>query len=179
MNPNFRLKYTDKLQSNSYIHPNGECRIWNGSLLGPLNKYGRIKCTISKGVYQNVLVHRLYYMIFNDITENELLQASSDYHISHLCHNTKCINPSHLSKETQAINNSRMSCICEGECLSHNPFPDCKLHLRQNLNPWYVNFCIVLVKILPAVAYFIENKTSKSIYACAISYTINEYKIFT
>lgn len=143
MDPVFRLKYAEKLQLNSYIHQNGECRIWKGSMLGPLNKYGRIKCTIMKGVYKNFLVHRLSYMMHNNI---ELSEASSEYHISHLCHNSKCINAHHLSYETQAVNNSRMSCISEGECISHHPFLDCKLHLKQNLNLWYVSFYLQLVK---------------------------------
>ena len=73
-------------------------------------------------------VHRLSYIIrHREQYPDGILPSVDDegrkLNVSHLCHNSLCVNPDHLTMETQAINNDRKSCKCSGRCLrTHNPF---------------------------------------------------------
>jgi hypothetical protein len=50
--------------------------------------------------------------------------------ISHLCHNSLCVNPAHLCLEPHHVNQHRSTCVGRGHCYSHPGFPDCLLHLK-------------------------------------------------
>ena len=55
MNQTFREKYNLKLLSSSSLHSNGQCKIWHGTLCSPSNLYGRVNCTVSKGIYRKYM----------------------------------------------------------------------------------------------------------------------------
>ena len=52
------------------------------------------------------------------------------FHVSHLCHNKKCIKIQHLSLEPAGINLSRKACVSGGRCLGHGDYPLCLLNYR-------------------------------------------------
>jgi hypothetical protein len=68
--------------------------------------------------------HRFSYMIFNRVFD-----LSKDIHVSHICHQRRCINPAHLSYEPNHVNQDRQVCrgIVPAQCEAHQPFPDCLL----------------------------------------------------
>lgn len=62
--------------------------------------------------------------------ENEVIDTKL-YDVSHLCHNSLCINEEHLSVEPHFVNNNRRACTEKNKCISHDPYPQCKLDLKQ------------------------------------------------
>lgn len=128
MNQQFKIKYSNILATKSYKI--NQCAIWTGPLLKPRNKYGRINCCIAKNNYKQVLIHKLAKAIALNVPEDEISTFTGNNHISHLCHNCLCVNPSHLSVEPQLVNNSRMSCRTMGFCLGHDQYDQCKLELH-------------------------------------------------
>ena len=87
---------------------------------GPV--YGRVKVTLPDGSKKVLLAHRLMYMLHTNT-----LHIPHDIHISHICHNSLCINPLHLSAEPPDVNNNRQLCknMVPKVCLKHPGFPDC------------------------------------------------------
>ncbi len=59
-------------------------------------------------------------------------------HISHLCHNTLCVNMQYLSAEPQCVNNTKQRCSCDGVCSKHFLgdviYPDCMFKLKVCLS---------------------------------------------
>lgn len=95
----------------------GECRIWTG----PCDVYGYgIYRTTVDGKRLKLLVHRLMYFAHNSPVE-----LDRKMHVSHVCHNKKCINPDHLAYESAAENNSRKICQGNGECTGHRGSKRC------------------------------------------------------
>lgn len=122
----FFQKYHQKLEEKCALGLNGECFIWTGSCT-PNGKYGVINCRFPGAIGWKLLyVHRLAYMIQHRAAQ----LAAVD--VSHLCHNTKCINVAHLVLEPHGFNNSRQTCVSKGECIGHiAPFPPCLVHLKM------------------------------------------------
>lgn len=127
MDDAFRAKYSQILEKHADISENGECRLWN---LKPKDgRYGWMSYKVGGGggsrrySWKQTYAHRLAYMIkYPDvILENQ---------VSHLCHNTLCVNDEHLSHEPAAVNNNRQSCVNVGICNGHQSYSDCKLHLK-------------------------------------------------
>lgn len=67
-------------------------------------------------------VHRLAYML--KIGRYQLPRA---HDVSHLCHNSLCVNSAHLVLEPHDINNTRIHCVKTGECHGHQQYKDCLL----------------------------------------------------
>ena len=123
----FFEKYLAKLQEKSTLGLNEECQIWTGGTNG---KYGIMYCQYPwDKKWDRLYVHRLSFMIAHgtlDLGEDD---------VSHLCHNTLCINPEHLVQESHGWNNSRMTCVSVGKCLGHpEPIKPCKVHLKMQNN---------------------------------------------
>lgn len=106
------------------------CKLWStefsvnqrerGYTRGP--KYGRLKVKWPDGRKKIHLAHRFMYML-----EHDLLEIPPHLHVSHLCHNSLCINTEHLSLELPEINNSRQICknLHPPACQHHGTYPDC------------------------------------------------------
>ena len=86
------------------------------------NIYGRVKITYPDGTRKVLLAHRLMYMLHTNT-----LHIPPSKHVSHICHNSLCINPLHLSLEAAHINNERQTCthMIPKVCLKHPGHPDC------------------------------------------------------
>ena len=125
----FYQKYRTKLQDKSALGENRECIIWTGTST-PNGKYGIINCRFPGAIgWKSVYVHRLAYMIEH---QSAYLPAVD---VSHLCHNTSCINVTHLVLEPHGFNNSRQTCVSKGECVGHiAPLPPCLVALRMTDN---------------------------------------------
>ena len=125
----FFEKYLAKLNENTVLGQNGVCKIWTGTSTSN-GKYGVINCKFpgARG-WQKIHIHRLAYMI---AVQNFNLEG---FDVSHLCHNTKCVNIGHLSLEPHGFNNARMTCVSTGKCLGHpDPLPPCKVELKMANN---------------------------------------------
>lgn len=106
------------------------CHFWNtafavnqrerGFNRGP--KYGRLKVTWPNGRKKNYLAHRFMHMLSNDKES-----IPEGLHVSHLCHESLCINPAHLSLEPAHINNERQICknLIPEHCQKHGMYPEC------------------------------------------------------
>ena len=101
-----------------------KCQIWKRGGVGkPGHKYGTVRVKFPwRNQSQNVYVHRLSYMCYR-----KSFNLPKALHVSHLCHNTLCINPEHLSLEPQHINNARKNCTgrVPPECCGHGIYPKC------------------------------------------------------
>ena len=127
----WKRKMKEKLEKKSEtVHG---CRVWkgasedrsrskDGSLL-----YGMIRAKLpypyDSTTSQKHRVHRIAFSINN----SDFYDPTDSDPISHLCHNSLCINPKHLSKEPQLINNHRIKCVQQGACDGHEPHPECIL----------------------------------------------------
>ena len=117
--------YIDRIKEKSTIGKNGVCVIWmwgSKRVIGSM-KYGEMKAKIPGEVSKKYSVHRLQYILHNLDT----LHPKGD--ISHLCHNSLCINMDHLSLEPREINNNRQGCLSRGSCKMHEGYRDCMVHL--------------------------------------------------
>ena len=125
MDPDILSKYLEKLEEKSVTAENGECVLWCGSVKA--GGYGVINVKLSKtSPWRSIVVHRVSFMMHNNTPH---LDKHGD--VSHLCHNSLCINPKHLSLEPHHINNNRQFCKMKGHCLGHHSYPLCRLDLVQ------------------------------------------------
>lgn len=67
--------------------------------------------------------HRLAYML-----KYRNYDLPRHFDVSHLCHNSLCINKDHLTLEPHNINNNRIHCANENQCFGHQPYKDCLLN---------------------------------------------------
>ena len=104
----FFEKYKTKLLDKSHLSPNGQCLLWSGTT--KKSGYGVInfKCPLS-GKWKSMNVHRFTFMIFSATLDIGTMD------ISHLCHNTLCIQSCHLSMEPHTVNCDRVRCVI-GAC---------------------------------------------------------------
>ena len=71
-------------------------------------------------------VHQMAYIAAHSQTNYGMNDVSFD--ISHLCHNSLCVEVAHLSREPRSINNHRKICKEEGRCYGgHGDYPSCIL----------------------------------------------------
>lgn len=107
-----------KILNKCEIKQNG-CTVWLG---GPHNKarypYGSMTVTLpGENKSKQIRVHRLMYMV-----HHQQVNLPSSLHVSHLCHNHRCVTPCHLVLEAQEINAERNTCKNNNVCLgTHTP----------------------------------------------------------
>ena len=118
-------KQKQRLSQNCIIQGQFDC--WLCSLRGKDRQYSTLTVrfpweTCKKTLYS----HMFSYMIFN---RSRVFDLSKDIHVSHICHQRRCINPAHLSYEPNHVNQDRQVCrsIVPAQCKAHQPFPDCLL----------------------------------------------------
>lgn len=99
------------------FHELNGCHIWYGAT--DSDGYAVIRPTF-RLKRQIFTVHRLIYYL-----ENDCHFYNRSYHVSHLCHNKKCINIQHLSLEPGEINVRRNSCRQSKTCCGHDGFKNC------------------------------------------------------
>jgi hypothetical protein len=120
-----------RLMDTYVIHDNGQCWMWTAACSGV---YGVMKVKWPGCTAKRQYAHRISFVLNN---LNEFPTYNPEHHISHLCHNTKCINPEHLSHEDPTINRRRENCVETGVCSeNHNykgkTFRKCILGLYIN-----------------------------------------------
>lgn len=125
-------KYQEKLDFKQILAPNGHCRLWTGtSKMCSGTKYGVINVKVGDGRWRQLFVHRLAFQFFKGWALEDMdLGAGEGTVVSHLCHNSLCVNPDHLAWESQATNTSRNACVINRQCSQHGGQPDCLLHLK-------------------------------------------------
>ena len=110
----------EKLAMKSEICGPKGCVEWRGGRSGP---YGVMKLKFFRFPTSKVMrVHRVQYMI-----TSKNFDLNPQMHVSHLCHNSLCINENHLSYETREINMQREQCkhFIPKHCIGHPGQPDC------------------------------------------------------
>ena len=97
------------------------CVLWKGATYDGL--YGKMRNPLSKLPNQPsyMRTHRLVYLLNNIHQYNNLFLPKTDefgcnLDVSHVCHNTLCINIAHLALESHHINCSRKHCVDIGRC---------------------------------------------------------------
>lgn len=113
-----------KIRENCLVTETG-CQVWqkasSGKGAGP--KYGMSKVKFPWGMRAKAIrVHRLMYML-----ANSNFDLTSQLDVSHLCHNSLCVNEDHLSLEPHTVNNSRRHCLSTvpRTCVGHNQYEKC------------------------------------------------------
>ena len=109
-----KLLYRDIFQENpmKYIQSTN-CIIFDGKCLKSDNNggfYGRITRTYN-GKKHDLFTHQVVWM-----ASQEPPAIFCPAHVSHLCHNSLCLNSEHLVCEPQAVNNQRIKCHNDGYC---------------------------------------------------------------
>ena len=104
-----RTYYLQKIEDSS--NPQGACRVWNRGGEGG-GSYPRMRITIPGRGSHQYRIHQLVYALNN----NKKLDTPY-FEISHLCHNTQCVNLEHLSYEPHVTNMQRVNCVSTGHCL--------------------------------------------------------------
>lgn len=105
-----------------YNANNRQCSIWTGAKTSD-GRYGRLVVTFPDHSRKDMRVTRLLYMM-----KHETLQIPTHdienrrLEMSHLCHESLCINTDHLILESHTINMEREHCANQGFCAkSHHP----------------------------------------------------------
>ena len=88
--------------------------------------YGWVSYKCGKKRYQEY-AHRLAFM-----KKKNLQQLGKNGEVSHLCHNSLCVQESHLVFEPKTVNNNRQRCVKQGKCTGHGKGRRrCMLKLRS------------------------------------------------
>ena len=107
-----------------------DCLIWTGSIktVKGKYKYGRVKNPFqSITAAQSMGLHKAVYYLNANQNPDELATedpTGSQYEISHLCHNSLCVNVKHLVRETHCVNQERIHCKKQGFCTKGH-VPNC------------------------------------------------------
>lgn len=96
----------------------GGCHLWNGATSDRSERYGKVMLC-EGGVRFSIGVHVLCFFLATSIA------PSKGDDVSHLCHNTLCVNPAHLTLEPHKMNMERRRCKREQVCCGHEPRPSC------------------------------------------------------
>lgn len=94
------------------------CHEWMGTLKYK-SRYGVIKIHPPGKRIMLKSVHRVKYMC-----SVRNLDIPSEFDVSHLCHNPKCLNISHLTLERHEVNMQRIECQNARNCMG-NHYPLC------------------------------------------------------
>ena len=116
-------KQKTRLFENSEAHGSHGCLLCK--LGGGKFRYSTVTVTFPWNKQKKtVSSHRFSYML-----HIKKFDISSDMHVSHRCHNMRCVNPEHLSFEPNIVNQDRQTCrdLYPVRCKTHHPFKDCLL----------------------------------------------------
>ena len=101
-----------------------ECWIYNGPVKTKARnglQYGTVTKTIRRGDEVKKFNHFYAHRAVKLYAEH---QVSNPRSVSHLCHQTLCVNPEHLEFESTGINNNRKPCNRTGWCNQHTDSDD-------------------------------------------------------
>ena len=116
------------LQKCQYLQNTHGCIIWTGATSNA-GRYGRMRNPFKNLINQpsTMSVHRLVYLLhnINIFSDKKIPNFGVDgevLHVSHICHNSLCVNIDHLILEPQKTNNEREACNAQKHCLgTHLP----------------------------------------------------------
>lgn len=118
--------FSTKLNNNSVASDNGECKLWVGPITTD-GKYGLVSFRDPhSGKWIKRKAHRFCLMVFL-----KDFNLPTELDCSHVCHNSKCVNPGHISLEPHHINNNRIHCRNLRKCIGHGHYPACNLKLTM------------------------------------------------
>jgi hypothetical protein len=129
---NTLARISDRLRNNTdtSYHPKG-CHLWRGR--PHVNGYGQMSVRWPlESKSTSVSPHRVAY-ILNYLEYFPTFKIPREYgEISHICHNSMCVNINHLSLELHDINCARRDyCIRRMVCITHAgsgyTYPNCIL----------------------------------------------------
>ena len=121
-----KLKYTLNINPGFDIASNNTCKLFRGPIKKDGYQYLNYKL---KGDNKQSTASRLAFFIFGP-EDLPPINECCDLHVSHLCHNKRCINIDHLILEAGAINCGRRLCHREKRCHeNHDNGPKCLVHL--------------------------------------------------
>jgi len=122
MADNFLIKF-QQILAKCQKNENSGCLEYTGRI-SPSQRYPKMKITHLSRPY-TLNMHVFMYKVSKGITPYRPLPPSQE--ISHLCHNTHCLNTEHLNMESRRINSIRKNCKRHGVCSGHTGHPDCIL----------------------------------------------------
>ena len=105
--------------------PATDCLLWTGYIKRRQGRrgggYGIMNVQFPGNNSRTMMrVHRLAYIVHSGSL------IPQQYDVSHLCHNSLCVNFHHLSLEPHHINNSRKTCSRHKRCMGHGDgYKDC------------------------------------------------------
>ena len=103
-----------------------DCHIYTGTVKWCRGApYGWTDRTI-KGTRYRRCAHQVALMVAWGMPQ----LPSDGQEVSHLCHNSLCVNPVHLSYEPHHVNNNRTLCMHENHCFGHGQYPACLIDCR-------------------------------------------------
>ena len=73
-------------------------------------KDGYVKCKVKGSDRKEYYAHHLILLLIPDKRKDLKKVYNSNYQVSYLCHNKRCINPDHLMIETITMNQKRNAC---------------------------------------------------------------------
>ena len=104
-----------------HVESDRVCDTWTGEV--DRDGYGVIRLTF-RGKRKRFAAHRLVALYKSDWHF-----IPSTVHVSHICHNRKCVNFKHFSREPPSVNNQRKVCKQNGVCGGHHGFKNCLLNM--------------------------------------------------
>ena len=120
----FKNILQDLKRNSTFLSCGHNCIEWNGACTE--SGYGRKRVSWPDGHKSIEKVHRLAFMSYNNILNDQLKKYNEfgqQLDVSHLCHNKLCINENHLIHEPHSINMDRKRCVSLGFCSkSHKPY---------------------------------------------------------
>jgi hypothetical protein len=122
-----RARFNSKVD----ISADDNCHIWTAAKSGiEGRRYGVMKVKWPGDVSKREYAHRISFILAN---LNSFPTFNPKYNISHLCHNTLCVNIVHLSHEDSSNNRNRQTCLELGTCTANHKqdgqlLPDCILN---------------------------------------------------
>ena len=107
--------------------PVGCLEYYVGSRIG---NYSRYRMSYPQGpglpdIRAQMTAHRAVYIL--TYRRADMIGEPCTGHVSHLCHNSRCVNVTHLTLEPSAANTQRQFCVslqqCRGSCVPACIFP--------------------------------------------------------
>ena len=122
---NLLIKLALQMRSKTLVNANDKkCNIWQGATTSD-GKYGRKRVTFPDGNSKLMRVSRVVYLIkYKTFNIPDSDESGNPVEMSHLCHNSLCVNPDHLVLESKTSNLERKHCHSQNNC-TETHFPHC------------------------------------------------------